>query len=264
VDADEASERFGALLERPEPEIPLDEAALLIAAHAYPDLDVAHEMGRIDRLAEGCRTPTLDGLVRHLFVDERFGGDHDDYYDPRNSYLNDVVDRHVGIPISLSVLTLVVGRRLGVPLAGVGMPGHFLLRDRVDPTVFLDPFSRGALLDERGCEAAFRAINGPDAPFDPAYLEPVGFHTILARMLGNLKGIFAQRGDAAGLVWSVALRCRLPGMPVGEFGVWAEALVAQGRFGDAAAVLESVLHRVEPEKAERWARTAANLRARLN
>ena len=101
VDVDEASERFGALLERPEPEIPLDEASLLIAAHAYPDLDVDAELQRLDRLAEGCRTPTLDALVRYLFVEERFGGDHDDYYDPRNSYLNDVVDRRVGIPISL-------------------------------------------------------------------------------------------------------------------------------------------------------------------
>lgn len=264
MDVDEASERFGALLEHPEPEIPLDEAALLIAAHAYPALELAAELDRIDRLAEGCRTPTLDALVRYLFVEQRFVGDHDDYYDPRNSYLNDVVDRRLGIPISLSVLTLVVGRRLGVPLAGVGMPGHFLLRDRVDPSVFVDPFSRGALLDQRGCEAAFRAINGPDAAFDPAYLEPVGSYTILARMLGNLKGIFAQQGDPASLLWSVSLRCRLPGMPVGEFGVWAEALVAVGRFGEAAAVLDSVLHRVEPQKAERWALTATNLRARLN
>jgi regulator of sirC expression with transglutaminase-like and TPR domain len=264
VDVSEASARFGALVERPEEEIPLDEAALLIAAHAYPALDVAAELARLDRLAEGCRTPTLDALVRYLFVEERFGGDHHDYYDPRNSYLNDVLDRHVGIPISLSVLTLVVGRRLGVPLAGVGMPGHFLLRDRVDPAVFVDPFSRGALLDARGCEAAFRAINGGEARFDPAYLEPVGSYTILARMLGNLKGIFVQRSDADALVWAVALRCRLPGMPVDEFGVWAEALVATGRFGEAAAVLDSVLHRVEPQKAERWAVTATNLRARLN
>jgi regulator of sirC expression with transglutaminase-like and TPR domain len=260
----EATERFAALFVKPEPQLRLDEASLLIAAHAYPDLDVDRELERLDRLAEGCRNPTLDALVRYLFVEEGFRGNQQDYYDPRNSYLNDVATRRLGIPISLSVLTLELGRRIGVPMAGVGMPGHFLLRDRVDPEVFVDPFSRGALLDRRGCQLAFAAVNGPEARFDPDFLEPVGAWTIVARMLANLKAVFARRGDAGSLAWALELRCLVPGMPLDEFGEWAEALAATGRFGDAADVLEHVASRVDDERAESWAGTARALRARLN
>src|SRR5204862_32917 len=128
----DATGRFADLVNGREAELPVDEAALLIAAHAYPELDVAEQLARLDALALWCFAPTLDALVEHLFVDEDFHGNADDYYDPRNSFLNDVLDRRVGIPITLSVLTMEVGRRIGVPVAGVSMPGHFLLRDRVD------------------------------------------------------------------------------------------------------------------------------------
>jgi regulator of sirC expression with transglutaminase-like and TPR domain len=260
----EATERFAALLTKPETQVRLDEAGLLIAAHAYPDLDVDAELDRLDVLAEGCRTPTLDGLVRYLFVEEGFRGNHHDYYDPRNSYLNDVATRRIGIPISLCVLTLEVGRRIGVPLAGVGMPGHFILRDRVDPEVWVDPFSRGALLDRVGCQRAFQAVNGADAVFDAEFLEPVGAWTIVARMLANLKTIFARLGDAAALAWVLELRCQVPGMPLAEFGAWAEALAADGRFGEAAEVLESAAGRADAEQAAAWEAAARGLRARLN
>jgi regulator of sirC expression with transglutaminase-like and TPR domain len=260
----DVTERFAALLARPEPEVRLDEASLLIAAHAHPALDLEVEQGRLDRLAEGCRTPTLDGLVRHLFVDEGFRGNDVDYHDPRNSYLDDVLDRRVGIPISLCVLTIEVGRRIGVPVAGVGMPGHFLLRDKVDHRVYVDPFRRGALLDRAGCEQIFHLVNGPDAPFDPAFLEPVGARTIVARILGNLKLVFAQRGDGRSLAWAVGLRCLVPGMPVGEFSEWAEALAAVGRFDEAAEVLERVAPGLDGARQEAWLSTASSLRARLN
>lgn len=260
----EATARFAALFTRPEPQLRLDEAGLLIAAHAYPGLDVDAELARLDALAEGCRNPTLDALVRYLFVEEGFRGNHEDYYDPRNSYLNDVATRRVGIPISLCVLTLELGRRIGVPMAGVGMPGHFILRDRVDPEVFVDPFSRGALLDRVGCERAFLAVNGADAVFEPEFLEPVGGWTIVARMLANLKAVFARSGDAAALAWALELRCLVPGMPVGEFGAWAEALAAAGRFAQAADVLESAAARLDGEPASSWIATARGLRARLN
>jgi regulator of sirC expression with transglutaminase-like and TPR domain len=260
----EATERFAALFTKPEPQLRLDEAGLLIAAHAYPGLDIDAELGRLDVLAEGCRNPTLDALVRYLFVEEGFRGNHTDYYDPRNSYLNDVTTRRVGIPITLCVLTLEVGRRIGVPLAGVGMPGHFILRDRVDPEVWVDPFSRGALLDRVGCERAFLAVNGSDAVFEPDFLEPVGAWTIVARMLANLKAVFTRRGDAAALAWALELRCHVPGMPLGEFGAWAEALAAAGRFDAAADVLESAARRADGERAAAWEASARDLRARLN
>src|SRR5262245_40696304 len=103
------SERFGELVARADDEVPLDEAALLIAGHARPELDVDAELARLDELAAGCRTPTLDGLVAHLFTDLGYAGNRGNYYDPRNSYLDQVVTRRLGIPITLSVLAIVVG-----------------------------------------------------------------------------------------------------------------------------------------------------------
>ena len=169
----DATRRFAQLITRPVHEVPLDEVALLIAAHAYPSLDVVRQRRRLDLLADRCPKPALEAVVAYLFVDLGFAGNRHDYYDPRNSYLNDVLDRRTGIPISLAVLAMEVGRRVGVSLVGVGMPGHFLLRDALDDTVFVDPFGRGRMLDRGGCEAAFHSVHGERAAFDPAFLDPV-------------------------------------------------------------------------------------------
>jgi regulator of sirC expression with transglutaminase-like and TPR domain len=104
-----------------------------------------------------------------------------------------------------------VGRRIGVPVVGVGLPGHFLLRDQVDVTVFLDPFAGGRRLDEEGCRAILRRLHGPDTELDPAWLRPVARITILERMLANLVRSFQQRGDAADLLWARDLQASLAG-----------------------------------------------------
>ena len=260
----EATDRFRELAAQPEPSVALDEAALLIAAHAYPDLDVAAELTKLDALADGCYAPTLDALVRYLFVDLGFSGNQHEYYDPRNSFLNDVMARRVGIPISLSVLAIVVGRRLGVPLAGVGLPGHFLLRDRVDDGVFVDPFARGALLDRAGCERAFRRVQGDDAQFDPSYLEPVGTFTILTRMLANLRAIFAAVGDHQPLLWVIRLRALLPDAAPEARGELAAALAAMGAFGEAADELDALASELGGTLGTEYSQRASGLRARLN
>jgi regulator of sirC expression with transglutaminase-like and TPR domain len=203
--------RFVEVVAEPEEAVRLDEAAFLVAAHAHPGLDVAAQLARLDDLAAQILDPTLDGLRRLLFRDLGFGGNEDDYYDPRNSFLDDVLDRRVGIPISLAVLTLEVGRRVGVPLAGVSMPGHFLLRDKVDPEVFVDPFARGILLDRRGCQLRFHGVHGVEANVDPAFLDPVGKLAIVDRMLANLDGVAVRGGDLGMLAWVLQLRCALPG-----------------------------------------------------
>jgi len=264
VDTRAVGERFGELTARREAEIPLDQAALLIAAHARPDLDLAHELGRLDALAEGCFAPTLDALVTYLFVDLGFAGNRRDYYDARNSYLDQVVTRRLGIPISLGVLTMVVGRRLGVPLVGVGMPGHFLLRDQVDPEVFVDPFGGGRLLDRHGCERAFHAVHGPDAPFDEAFMAPVGTISILTRMLANLRNIYAARADRAGVVAVLELRNRLPGASAEDRGELAAALAATGRFGEAARQYDQAGDQLGGSLGAEFHRDADRLRARLN
>src|SRR5690606_15405971 len=151
----------------------------------------------------------LASLCRLLFDDLGFHGNADDYSDPDNSFLDRVVERRTGIPISLSVLTLEVGRRVGVPLVGVGLPGHFLLRDQVDQGLYIDPFRRGARLREPQVAELFGRIHG-GAQLVPAHLAPVGRHAILARMLANLRAIYTERGDRRALAWVLRARTMVP------------------------------------------------------
>ena len=253
--------RFTELVEGPEEELALDEAALLIAAHGQPGLDVDAELDVLDSLAAGIPERTLEGWRHHLFVDLGFTGNVKRYYDPANSFLNEVVRRRRGLPITLSVLGMELGRRVGVRLEGVGMPGHFLLRH--GPEEFVDPFESGRLLDRAGCVERFRAVNGPRAPFQPSYLDPVGPRAILARMLNNLKSVYAARGDIAALSWVFDLRMALPGASPLEGREWARVLGATGRFVEAANELEA-LAQLLPEHEESLLSEAFAFRARLN
>ena len=260
----DVTDRFAELTGGPEEAMALDEGALLIAAHAYPDLDLDAELARLDDLAARCPERDVGGLVRWLFVDEGYSGNVRAYHDPRNSYLNDVVVRRTGIPITLAVLAMVVGDRIGVGLVGVGMPGHFLLRDRDDAAGFLDPFARGARLDPSGCRAAFHALHGSDTPFDPAYLQPVGPTAILGRMLANLRGIFTASGDRRSLQWVLRLRLCIPGVPAEERAELAALLAAGGRFGEAADELGYLATQLGGELGDEYGRSAERFRARLN
>lgn len=255
--------RFAELVQGPEPDIPLDEAALLIAAHAYPNLDVAAEQEVLDRLAAGCPEPTLAAWRRYVFVDLGFSGDVGSYYDPANSYLNDVVRRRMGLPITLSVVGMELGRRLGLHFEGIGMPGHFLLRDDGDPPTFVDAFESGRLLDRAGCEERFRVVNGADAPFLASYLEPIGTRAILSRMLANLRSIFVHTADVKSLEWVLTLRLAIPGVSVMERRDLARVLSSGGRFDEAAAQLEALAATV-PDQSDALLEEATGFRARLN
>jgi regulator of sirC expression with transglutaminase-like and TPR domain len=259
-------ERFAALVSRPDAQIPLDEASLVIAAHARPELDVDEQLRVIDGIAAEVRDPTLTGVLRLLFRDLGFVGDSETYYDPRNSFLDEVVRRRTGIPITLSILTMEVARRHSVPLAGVGMPGHFLLRDKVDPTVFVDAFDRGRLLDAAGCARLFRRVHGVSAPFDPAFLEPVPRVMIVARVLGNLRAIYAQRGERASLGWVLRLRALLPGSGPNELTELAEVLRATGDVLGAADAYDRAGDALDAAGADGSGShdVATRLRARLN
>jgi regulator of sirC expression with transglutaminase-like and TPR domain len=203
--------RFAELMARPADRVPLDEAAFCVAAVAQPGLDVDAQLARLDELAAGVAPPTRAGLLSALFDRARFAGNAADYYDPRNSYLDQVLARGVGIPITLSVLAMEVGRRVGVPLAGVGMPGHFLVRDQVDPDVFVDPFHGGRRLGAHDCRDVFQRSMGRQAPWYDGYLEPVSRAAIIERMLANLRLGFQRKGDTANLRWVLRLRVRCPG-----------------------------------------------------
>lgn len=257
-----AAARFAHLVSLPEEEIPLDEASILLGAHAHPDLDPAAGLSCLDSLAAGCPGESVNALVRHLFVDEGFRGNTDDYYDPANSFLTDVLDRRVGIPISLAVLMIEVGRRVGLRLAGVNMPGHFLVRTLDGRAELLDPYGGGRRISYEECEALYAAA----APrgFDPRVLEPVGARVVLGRMLRNLAAVARQQQDAPALAWALQLRTSIPGGALTDRYEYAGALAAAGRFDEAADIYEEVAARAEGEAVEKLTSKASRMRARLN
>ncbi|MDQ3570156.1 MAG: transglutaminase-like domain-containing protein [Actinomycetota bacterium] len=256
--------RFAELITGDDTEIPLDEAALLIAAHAYPDLDVAAELARLDKIAEGCPPGQLDGLRHHLFEVLGFSGNTGHYDDPRNSFLNEVLQRRLGIPISLAVVTMEVGRRVGVPFEGIGMPGHFLVRHAMTPRVLVDPFAGGRILEDAECETLFRSVYGESAPFDPSMVVPVGKRAILARMLANLRHLYLARGDVWSTGWVLVLRTLIPASSAPEMADVAATEAALGRFEEAAAMLEDLADQLPEEPADRARAEAKLQRSRLN
>ena len=197
-------DRFQSVTAREDDEIDLATAALLIAAVEYPDLDIDRHIAILDSLAEGAayrigpdRDPfhCVNNLSEYLFDEVGFQGNQEDYYDPRNSYLNEVLQRRTGLPITLCLVCLEVGKRLDIPLAGVGLPGHFVLSHRVQTDLIIDPFRRGILLSEEECAQILKNVLGVNVEWDPRYLSPASNREFIARMLRNLKGIYLNRRD---------------------------------------------------------------------
>ena len=191
---------FARLVSRPETAIDLAEAALLIAKEEYPTLEVGRYLSSLDAMAAeirdrvGCAEDPhrlISGLGDYLFREQGFRGNADDYYDPRNSFLNDVLDRRTGIPITLSTLYMEVGRRLGVRLHGVGMPGHFLVKYvGPDEEIVIDPFNGGAIVSSADCQRILDRTYKGKLAFEPRFLAALGTRQILVRMLNNLKAIY--------------------------------------------------------------------------
>lgn len=205
-------EAFESLLRREDAEIDLARACLMIAQDAYPELDVERYVGAIDGLALRLRSrlprpvdaeEKVIALNQFLFGDLGYEGNTDDYYDPRNSYLNEVIDRRTGIPITLSILYMELGRRVGLALEGVSFPGHFLVRLELrGGTLVLDPFAGGAPQSEAELRerlqrvipaGAAAGMPVADLPLDQ-FLERASRRQILARLLRNLKGIYREVG----------------------------------------------------------------------
>lgn len=234
----------------------LDQALLAIAAHARAGLDVTAELARLDALAAGAPAGDPVGVVAYLCSDLGFAGDRATYHDARNSLLPDVLDRRVGIPLSLSLLAIEVGRRCDAPLEGIGLPGHFLVRPAGGGDAYLDVFDGGRVLDRHDCRAVFERLH-PRGSWDDAFLAPVGPSAIVVRTLANLANAYRRVGDRRSLAWALALRLLLPGITARERRELAVVLGALGRFDEGAEVLEGAV-----EARDRAA--AARMRAHLN
>jgi regulator of sirC expression with transglutaminase-like and TPR domain len=196
---------FRQAVDRPEAKIDLGRAALTIALSNYPNLDIAQYLGRIDQLAveaashggaEADVYRAVTALNSVLFSQHGYRGNAGDYYDPRNSFLNQVIERKIGIPITLSVLYLEVAQRIGLALEGVNFPGHFLVKHESDGLeIFIDPFHAGELKSREDLSAMLDRLNGEKVTFRPEFLATAGKKQILKRMLGNLKAIYLRDGD---------------------------------------------------------------------
>ena len=197
--------RFARAVEGSDDGIDLARTALLVAAEEYPQLPIDAYVHRLDILAERARdrlagetapTVLLQAVLRVLFEEEGLRGNADGYYDPRNSFLNDVLDRRVGIPLTLSIVTLEVGWRLGLPLSGVNFPGHFLVAfDGEGTRFFVDPFDGGRIRFEDEAQALLDRVYGGGVRHRPAFLHSAGRRAILARLLTNLKAIYLNARD---------------------------------------------------------------------
>jgi len=259
---------FERVIEIPDAEINLAEGALILAADEYPDLEIAPHLAQLDAWAElaaprvqRAHTPRarIAALTAFLFGELGFAGNRDDYYDPRNSYLNDVLARRVGIPISLSVLTLALARRLDLPIVGVGLPGHFCVKwqDAANEIVF-DPFDGGAILDLAAISARVRQAALPHATFEPDWLNAVSNKYILFRMLNNLKMIFIRRAQTRRAQQAVDKMLLLDPRASGELRDMGILSLRLGEYRRAVSYLEQYL------LAHSDAHDAAELRALLS
>ena len=260
----EALGRFAELAALPEQSIDLADAALLIGAAGDPGVEPTRWLTELDGYA--ARLADLGALRHRLFAELGFRGDTRNYYDPENSFLHRVIERRLGIPITLSVLTIEVGRRADIALDAVGMPGHFLVGVPGE-AIWLDAFAGGELLDLAGCEGRFREStgSGPEVAFGPHLLPVVGPHAVLSRMLANLAVVYEFRHSGIDLEWVTRMRLALPNAGSREVLALASALELQGRFLEAARELEDRAAAVtEPHEEEELLTAAQRLRSRFN
>src|SRR3954453_12320517 len=185
--------------------VDLARAALAVAREEYPDLDEGRYLRMLDELAEAAHRGLPAGasiergigrLNTYLFHEVGFSGNQGDYYDPRNSFLNEVLDRRTGIPLSLSIVYMEVGRRCGLSVDGVGFPGHFLCKVQLDGgELVVDPFHRGQLLGLDEIKRRLAAAVGDQVKFDARVLRAAKPREILVRMLQNLRSVYSEKND---------------------------------------------------------------------
>lgn len=188
-----------------DPAAPLDlaEIALLLARDEFASLDVDATLNELSAMAHevkpylrGHLAHQVQGLCRYLFHEMGFRGNQRDYYDPRNSYFNQVLERRTGIPITLSAVTMAVGQRAGLRISGIGLPGHFIVKAMDSAQeILIDPFHGGRILSSQDCENLVQQMTGMSFEVSALTLEPLPIGLIVQRMLNNLKAIYAKQAD---------------------------------------------------------------------
>ncbi len=261
-----------------EPLVQLDRVAAIIGGLTHSDPSEDWVVEQLDSLTVGLtQGADTEEAIAHVFGTLGFRGNTKDYYDPDNSRVQMVLERRVGVPLTLAVVAIEIARRVGVQLLPVGMPGHFLLaesptpalrRDQIAdgpgtrPSRFFDPFSGGRELDAQGCQRVFEQLMSEQA-FDPLMLRPVGPVSVAARMLQNLRVVYLRQGDVSNLAGVLRLRVELPGSSHTERLEYSNILGALGRF-DQAADQRDLLATLQPDQAKTHLAAAKRHRARRN
>lgn len=253
-----ALQAFSEMAALDEEMLPLDRTALIIALEEYPDLDLQSYLRRLDMFA--ARAEALIGLDHNpvniiecinevLFVQEGLRGNEEDYFDPRNSYLNQVLDRRLGIPISLSVIYMEVGKRINFKVQGIGFPEHFLMKHVArGKEIIIDAFNHGRILTRKDCQERLDKIHNGAVQMHASLLQSMGKRAILTRMLYNLKGVYSQKEQylkALSVVEKILLLN--PSLPT-EIRDRGLLYMQTGLFAKALADLEAYLsHAIAPE-----------------
>ncbi|MEC4815004.1 MAG: SirB1 family protein [Scytonema sp. PMC 1069.18] len=265
-----ARQYFYQEIQQPDEYIDLAKAALYIAQEEYPNLDPDEYLNALDIMAlelqerlppERYTLRIIQSINQYLYDDLEFAGNETNYYDPRNSYLNEVIDRRVGIPITLSLVYMEVARRIDFPMIGVGMPGHFLIRaDVPDLEIFIDAFHRGEVMFLQDCQELLTRIYQQSVTLQPEFLAAVNKRQFLARMLVNLKQIYINQQELEKalaaverillLYPGVALELRDRGLLCYELGRFSQAAkdlqiyLAQAPDAKDADIIRQILTRL--------------------
>ncbi|MEA5479332.1 tetratricopeptide repeat protein [Pseudanabaena galeata UHCC 0370] len=203
-----ARQKFWQIAHTPDQDMSIDhllEGALAIAWEEYPRMDLGYYREIFDRMVDDLQPriakmhyplKVVQEINQYLFAKQGFRGNDGDYYDPRNSFITDVLERHLGIPLSLSLVYMVICDHLGFPMDGISFPAHFIIRPRhPDLEIFIDPYNKGEILFPEDCAAKLTQLYGYEIPLQPEYLEPVSIRRILDRLLTNLKLIYLRRRE---------------------------------------------------------------------
>jgi regulator of sirC expression with transglutaminase-like and TPR domain len=260
-------------INQPDEQINLAKAALDIAQEEYPDLDPDEYLNALDTMAAEVqeRLPAqryplrvIQTINQYLYDDLGFTGNNENYYDPRNSFLNDVIDRRTGIPIALALVYLEIARRIDFPMVGVGMPGHFLIRPQFeDVGIFVDAFHRGEILFEQDCRDRLAKIYQQSVQLQATFVEPVSSRRFLTRMLTNLKMIYLNRQELQKALATVErilllfpdapMELRDRGLLYFQMGRWSEAsqdlniYLAMLPNAEDAGVIRQLLTQIEQD-----------------
>ena len=217
-------ERFRELFQTRGGPVPLDEALAIICWSANSEVDPPSVLDRLDELAQQVTATTAEALMAELFGSSGFVGNSIEYDDPANSLLNQVMSRKLGIPITLCAIAIEVGRRVGIPIIGVGMPGHFLCRSGEGSGItFFDPFHSPRPLSAQECRTLYESLTQLDT-LSAEFLEPSDARIMVIRTLSNLKSIYRRRGDMANLRWVMRLRTHIPEIAAVESTEFAKLL----------------------------------------